>query len=208
MSGNLSQRSSDQGSVRLRWDRTTCAKILVAVLLATVAVVEAPNQGWTWWWDSPHVIHGKVIHVHDGDTLTVLTAQKEKVRVRLAEIDAPEIGGGSQPSQPYGKQAQRYLEEMCKGQEADVEERGKDQYGRLVGKVWCGRTEANREMVRAGLAWVYDAYVQDRSLYRDQVEAQERRRGVWGQKDPVPPWVWRKTQKGHRDEGRENRRPY
>jgi endonuclease YncB( thermonuclease family) len=38
---------------------------------------------------------GVVVSVHDGDTLTVLVG-KQEVKVRLAEIDAPEVG------QPYG----------------------------------------------------------------------------------------------------------
>ena len=32
---------------------------------------------------------GTVVGVSDGDTVTILTASKERVKVRLAEIDAP-----------------------------------------------------------------------------------------------------------------------
>lgn len=32
----------------------------------------------------------KVIHVADGDTVTCLLANKQKERIRLADIDAPE----------------------------------------------------------------------------------------------------------------------
>jgi micrococcal nuclease len=34
---------------------------------------------------------GKVVRVHDGDTLTVLIDHRQ-IRVRLVEIDAPELG--------------------------------------------------------------------------------------------------------------------
>jgi endonuclease YncB( thermonuclease family) len=41
---------------------------------------------------------GKVIAVHDGDTLTLLVANRQ-VKVRLGEIDTPEL------AQPYGSKA-------------------------------------------------------------------------------------------------------
>lgn len=40
-------------------------------------------------------LSGRVVGVHDGDTITVLTVDKRSVRTRLVEIDAPESG------QPY-----------------------------------------------------------------------------------------------------------
>lgn len=35
------------------------------------------------------VIHGRVVGVTDGDTIKVLTAEKQLIRVRVAWIDAP-----------------------------------------------------------------------------------------------------------------------
>jgi len=38
-----------------------------------------------------HALEGKVIGVADGDTLTILDSRKEQHKIRLAEIDAPDM---------------------------------------------------------------------------------------------------------------------
>jgi len=49
------------------------------------------------------VYQGRTVDVHDGDTLTLLTQTGQSIKVRLAEIDAPER------EQPYGKRAKNVL---------------------------------------------------------------------------------------------------
>ena len=62
---------------------------------------------------------GKVVGVADGDSITVLR-DREQVKVRLLEIDAPEKG------QAFGNRSKQALEDLVKGQEVRVVERGKD----------------------------------------------------------------------------------
>jgi endonuclease YncB( thermonuclease family) len=64
---------------------------------------------------------------------------------------------------------------------------------RTLGRVWCGGIDANAEQVRRGMAWVFDRYVKDRSLYPLQDAARSTRLGLWADAAPVPPWEWRKT---------------
>ncbi len=68
----------------------------------------------------------------------------------------------------------------------------KDRYGRIIGHVFTTNgTDASRFMVQSGAAWVYGRYNVDESLPALQREAQEQKRGLWADNNPVPPWEWR-----------------
>jgi endonuclease YncB( thermonuclease family) len=131
---------------------------------------------------------GKVVRVSDGDTLTLLVEHKQ-IKVRLTEIDAPET------HQAFGQRSRQSLAEMCAAQPATVRSSGKDKYGRVLGRVECKGMDANTEQVRRGMAWVYDRYVTDRSLYALQNEARATHLGLWADKTPTAPWLWRSQQK-------------
>jgi endonuclease YncB( thermonuclease family) len=128
---------------------------------------------------------GRVVAIQDGDTLTVLVSQKQ-TRVRLLDIDAPER------KQPFGQRSRQSLSEICAGKSARVDDRGKDRYGRTLGQVTCAGVNANAEQVRRGMAWVFERYAPKESpLYVVQAEAQNARRGLWQDTEPVAPWDWR-----------------
>ena len=74
-----------------------------------------------------------------------------------------------------------------------VVEHGKDRYGRTLGRLRLDGTDANEEQLRRGMAWVYDKYVVDKSLYGLQNEARSQRKGLWAEPAPVPPWEWRRA---------------
>jgi endonuclease YncB( thermonuclease family) len=130
-----------------------------------------------------------VIGITDGDTLTArceLPTGPENIKVRLAEIDAPEKG------QPFGNQSKQHLADLCFKKQATLNVQTKDRYGRTVAHVICERIDANVEQIRAGMAWVYDKYVIDRGLCAVQDEARGSARGLWADAAPVAPWAWRK----------------
>lgn len=130
----------------------------------------------------------RVVSVADGDTLTVADSLQQQTRVRLAYIDAPE------KSQAFGQQAKKKLISLCaQSQNVHVEQVDKDQYGRVVGVVQCDGVNANAEMVKAGLAWVYRRYApQGSPLYQYEAEAKRSRLGLWQEKRPTPPWEYRR----------------
>ena len=135
-----------------------------------------------------HAFTGKVVSVADGDTITVLR-DRTQVKVRLLEIDAPE------KAQAFGTKSKESLSEMCFGKTAELTDKGKDRYGRTLARITCDGVDANAEQVRRGMAWVYDRYITDKTLYAVQEEAKAERRGLWQDDKPVPPWEWRKTKR-------------
>ncbi len=132
---------------------------------------------------------GKVIAVLDGDTLLVLRGGNP-VKVRLAEVDAPE------KAQPYGTSAQKSLADMVMGKEIRVASRAVDDYGRLVATVHVGGLNVNHEQVRRGMAWEYSRFHSNRELMALQREAQQARRGLWAEAGAVEPSQWRKQHPG------------
>ena len=133
-------------------------------------------------------LQGRVVGITDGDTFTLLTNKKEQVRIRVAEIDAPETG------QPYGNQSKQALSELIFNMEVTVDIQVVDRYGRPVGRPIVGNKDATEEMVRMGAAWVYRTYSDDAALYEIEREAKAQQRGLWGISEyaQIPPWDWRK----------------
>ncbi|EPN0330442.1 thermonuclease family protein [Salmonella enterica] len=128
---------------------------------------------------------GKVIRVLDGDTIEVLQENKP-VRVRLANIDAPE------KKQAYGRWSTNQLKSLIAAQSVTVTYTQSDRYGRIIGRVFTTNgIEANQFMVKSGAAWVYERYNTDDELPALQLEAQKMKRGLWADSQPLPPWEWR-----------------
>jgi hypothetical protein len=70
---------------------------------------------------------GAVTHVADGDTVTVITSNQAKLRIRMLGIDAPETPKGTKfPGQPYGKEAEAYLKQLVENKQGKVEIYGVD----------------------------------------------------------------------------------
>jgi endonuclease YncB( thermonuclease family) len=132
-----------------------------------------------------------VVAIADGDTLTARCGGPgayEQVRVRLAAIDAPER------RQPFGNVSRQHLAALCFQVGATITPKSKDRYGRTVADVACRGQDAATEQVRAGLAWVYPKYARGyQRLYDVQATAEDARRGLWADPEPVPPWEWRKA---------------
>lgn len=148
-------------------------------------------------------ISGIVVGIADGDTLTVLDSERRQHKIRLAGIDAPE------KAQPFGQKSKTSLSAMVFNREVEVIGDKKDRYGRTVGKVMAADPNCNTPacpkihdvnlmQVISGMAWWYRQYAkeqspQDRENYEvAEFNAKVRRLGLWADKNPVPPWEWRR----------------
>ena len=139
---------------------------------------------------------GKISHVADGDTINIqVDGQRE--RIRLSSIDAPESEGRSdRPGQPYAEQSQKALANMLLNKTMTLTCYEQDRYGRHVCDVLLdnGKT-VSQVMVESGWAWAYtgsnNRYLRDKTLPVIQEQAQKARRGLWQEKNPIAPWVWR-----------------
>jgi len=132
----------------------------------------------------------RVISVTDGDNLTVLDHDDKQVLIRLHGLDCPEL------EQPFGEQAKAFTSNHCFGKIIMYRMVGLDKFDRTIAVVYLedGR-ELNLELLKAGLAWHLKHYL-DRPEYAEaQEEAREAGVGLWGDKDPTPPWEWRKNRR-------------
>jgi endonuclease YncB( thermonuclease family) len=137
-------------------------------------------------------LRGRVVAVFDGDAIGVLTAENTLLRVRLAFIDAPEIG------QAFGNSAKRAMIALVLGRNVELWPQSTDRYGsdRLVCVAATDGIDVGLEMLDDGLAWVYnitEAPTELQRIYRDaQRRARDNRVGLWQENNPEPPWDFRK----------------
>ncbi|MGE0349841.1 thermonuclease family protein [Hydrogenophaga sp.] len=130
-----------------------------------------------------------VVAIADGDTLTARCGEPgayQQVKVRLAEIDAPE------KAQPFGNRSRQHLASLCFQQTATIRPATTDRYGRTVARVECQGKDANLQQVRAGMAWAYTRYLTDPAIASAQDTARGEGAGLWGGPSPIPPWDWRR----------------
>jgi endonuclease YncB( thermonuclease family) len=119
--------------------------------------------------------------VDDGDTIVL----DNGLKVRYLGINAPELAHGSQPGEPFGKEALKYNIKLVKGKkvrlETDIEKY--DRYGRLLAYVFLkDGTFVNLEMVKAGYAYVLflNPYLRYASkLLAAQRQAMLARKNIW-----------------------------
>jgi micrococcal nuclease len=152
-------------------------RVGVCVLLATLGCAR-PGLAFA----------ARVIGVGDGDTMTVLSGGKDRIRIRLSGIDAPELG------QAFGRRAKEYTSSLVYGRDVAVHPEERDRFGRLVARVFVDGRDVAREIVAAGLAWHSKRFNSDTALAGAEASARKARLGLWRDAYPIPPWRYRARQ--------------
>ena len=180
LAGNASRRlilrrdgsidGADSATEHARMWRVTAVLFAVLVALVTAGGLIASYS------ESP-----TVAYVHDGDTLRLDDGR----RVRLLQIDTPELGSGD----CYSRKARTALLTLTPvGSrvvlEADPSLDKIDRYGRLLRYIRRDGTNVNLELVRQGAAAPY-FYRAEKGRYASELMAAARsakaaKRGLWG----------------------------
>ncbi|WP_027358057.1 thermonuclease family protein [Desulforegula conservatrix] len=137
-------------------------------------------------------LEGKVVGISDGDTVTVLTPEKQQIKVRLYGVDCPES------HQDYGQKAKQFTSDLVFSKTVDLEKIDTDRYGRTVGVIKVGNTVLNEELLKNGFAWYYGQYCKKPFCSQwQQLESQakSKKAGLWAGNSPVAPWDFRKNKR-------------
>lgn len=136
---------------------------------------------------SNKIFTAKVIGIMDGDTMEILY-KNLPTKIRLAHIDCPEKRG----KQPFGNHAKTALSDLCFGRMVTVKGEKYDRYKRLIAVVINDKNKnINQEMIKLGMAWHYTKYSKDPAYAKLETEARKNKVGLWQDKNPIAPWLWR-----------------
>jgi micrococcal nuclease len=142
-------------------------------------------------------------HCHDGDTCQVKTDGGLWFSVRLAGIDAPEIGRSNRKKategQPLGGDARDTLIKILgSSQKVTMNQIDLDPFNRPVVELFVGDTCVNLKMLELGLAERYrgrSKLTNPQTYDAAEQLAKANRVGIWRLKNYESPSTWRKNRK-------------
>lgn len=135
------------------------------------------------------VFAAKVTKVLDGNTIEVFSSDNQLQKLVLAGIDSPE------PGQPFSEKAKKLLEKLIMDKEVNVLIEGKNRVGDYLAVVIIVQNglDPRIELLEEGLAWTAEKKPIS-FLETFRIKAQEKKKGIWKDPDPTPPWIYRRQQ--------------
>ncbi|MGH9947378.1 MAG: thermonuclease family protein [Pyrinomonadaceae bacterium] len=141
--------------------------------------------------EKSELIEGTVVAVDDGDTISILTADQTSYKVRLQAIDAPD------DRQPYFDKSRKRLSNLLLKTDVKAMVHSKDSNDMLIATVYQEGRDIGLIQIENGMAWHDKRYLHlqtpsGQKSYADaQTKAVKERKGLWDDKNPIPPWVFR-----------------
>ena len=108
---------------------------ILAILAASSPIGVCPSSGV------------RITCVHDGDSFIV-----ERERIRIAEIDTPELDGACESERRLAETARATLVTLLNSERYNIVRQGTDRYGRTLAIVSNSRGSIGDQMVRVGVA--------------------------------------------------------
>lgn len=138
----------------------------------------------------------RVLKIYDGDTIKA-AGHGLTFKIRLVGIDCPEAGYKGQKGQAYSREAASFLENLLKDNTIAVKSYGTGGYDRQLAEIFIGDRNINLEMIKAGLAEVYQgrlpAGLDSERYVLEESRAKSAGRGMWVQGNTyMSPKLWRK----------------
>lgn len=133
------------------------------------------------------------MRVLDGDTV-ILQNKKRKIRVRFANIDAPEKSQRALSGEPVGLWSKEFLKTLILHKSVQFQSISTDMYGREIGIISFKGININLKMVREGHA-VYYQYKTTNYYRSAQYQARIKRIGLWKTKGIIAPWEYRRRKR-------------
>ena len=117
-----------------------------------------------------------MIYIIDGDTVSIRLENGKRYKLRLANIDAPEL------AQDYGTESREELKRLLGAKSIQLvvsSANAFDKYGRLIAELHTETHNVNLELVRIGAAWCYGRYCSDLEYLNAENEARAKLAGLW-----------------------------
>lgn len=175
------------GFARVQGMKRFAYRMLLLSLLAGLSGAGVAADGG----EVADVFSGHVARVLDGDTVVL----DNDIRIRLLDINTPEIAHDGRSAEPYAYEAANALRRLVFGQYVTIQTgpQKKDRYDRVLGHIFLPNGGwVNGTLVRDGYAHVYTfaenaVYAPELLAYEKQ--ARESKRGLWA----LPRWQVREA---------------
>ncbi|MFA5556168.1 MAG: thermonuclease family protein [Flavobacteriaceae bacterium] len=137
---------------------------------------------------SQTALKAKVVAIKDGDTVVVIDSLYNQTILRLAEVDCPER------AQPFSTKAKQFTSDQIYLRTIKYVVISIDKYERSVAKIYYGQDNKylSAEIIKAGMGWHYKQYSTSKELAELEVSAKKNKVGLWIDRNPIEPWIWRR----------------